>query len=99
MGPVEVLWDGDIMGWDPIPSQGYPVMRYPHLKMGCPHLGLGYPQQKGSWDQSLAYLLERTWDQWKHFGLEMRYPPERTWDQWKYCGMEILWDGDGVTPP
>ena len=45
--------------------------------MGYPHLGLGYSQ-------------DGAWDQWKYYGVEMRYPLERTWDQWKYYGMEIL---------
>ena len=45
--------------------------------------------QKGTWDQSLGYPLEKTWNQWKYYGMEMWYPPERTWDQWKYCGMEM----------
>ena len=40
------------------------------------HPGLRYPQ-KGNWDQSLGYPPppERTWDQWKYYGMEKGYPP------------------------
>ena len=36
-------------------------------------LGLvtGVPPSKGTWDQSLGYHPERTWDQWKYYGIEM----------------------------
>ena len=48
--------------WYPIPGQGYPMMGYvPQTRLVYPHLGLGYP-------------LERTWDQWKYYGMEMGYP-------------------------
>ena len=29
---------------------------------------------------------ERTWDQWKYYGMEMGATLEKTWDQWKYYG-------------
>ena len=38
--------------------------------------------------------LERTWDQWKYYGMEIGYPPPK-----KYMGpVEVLGDGDGVPP-
>ena len=36
-----------------------------------------------------GYPPERTWDQWKYYGIETGYPPKITWDQW---------DGDRVFP-
>ena len=75
-------WEYPIPGWGyPIPSQGTP-----HLtSLGLPHPWLGYPQpgtvyplartgytfQEGTWDQSLGYPPEKTWDQWKYYEMEM----------------------------
>ena len=39
-------------------------------------------------------LNKGTWDQWNHYGVEMKYPLSG-----KDVGpVEELWDGDGITP-
>ena len=78
--------------WYSIPRQG----DTPSLNRGVPHLGIlgyhrpiltcpgvGYPLVL-TWDQSLGYLPERTWDQWKYYGIEMEMGyPFRVWTDWK----------------
>ena len=53
---------------------GYPWI--PHLGLGYlpgtrvpPSAGTGVPPGIGTWDQSLGYPQERTWDQWKYYGM------------------------------
>ena len=48
---------------------GYPILaggRECYPRMGCPLLGTGVPP-------------ERTWDQWKYYGMEMGYPLPWVW--------------------
>ena len=45
---------------------------HPILDWGTPPSGKGYPLPcQGTWGQSLGYPPERTWDQWKYYGMEM----------------------------
>ena len=70
------------------PIMGYSLSPRPDLTGGTPYLvweypipDWGYPHHGVppilTWDQSLGYPLERTWDQWKYDGMEMEmgYPP------------------------
>ena len=70
---------------------GYPNLTWlggtPRWGTPCPDLALEHPNltwlgvshlvnpQEGSWDQSLEFPLERTWDRWKYYGKQMGYPP------------------------
>ena len=61
---------------------------------GTPGKGHGTSGSIMGWRWSTPHP-ERTWDQWKYYGMEMEYPPPR-----KDMGpVEVLWNGDGVTPP
>ena len=79
----------------PIPGQGihHPWTGGTPSLAGVPSCWpvLGYPWG-GTWDQSLGYPLgrdlgpvtgvtppERTWDQWKYYGMEMGYPLPQVW--------------------
>ena len=88
---VSHLWPG----WYPNLGYPFPILIWlggtPYSGTPCPDLvgRGGTPSWEGTWDQSLGYPPERTWDQWKYYRMEMGYPPERTWDQWKYYRMEM----------
>ena len=72
------------------------LLGIPHPCQGVLHPWLGVPHPcLGEGIPVLGYPLEKTWDHWKYYGLEMGYPPERTWDQWKYYGMEMGYPSAG----
>ena len=72
-----------------IPTAAYQVLHLLSYPRGVPHPWMGVPPSRGTplswlgypspiltWDQSLGYPPgnERTWDQWKYYGMEMEYP-------------------------
>ena len=84
--PIPGWEEGVLPSWGTSPS--WPGWGVPHPWTGgypCPDLGpvTGVP-------------LERTWDQWKYYGMEIGYPPRKYMEP-----VEVLWNGDGdwVTPP
>ena len=62
------------------------------LRLGYPHLGLGTVPRKGP-GTSHWVPLERVWDQWRYYGMEMGYPPRKDMGP-----VEVLWDGDAPPP-
>ena len=60
---------------------------------GAPHPSTGW----GGHHSDLAEIPppQRTWDQWKYYGMEMEYPLPPGKDM---VPVEVLWDGDGVPP-
>ena len=83
-----------ILAWwgYPIPSQGVPYLGLPLSREGTWDQSLGYTPLKGhgtsrsimrwKWGTS----QERTWDQWKYYGMEMGYLlPDVDWQtNWNY---------------
>ena len=73
-----IQWGGvyPIQSW----LMGYPIQSWLEGTLGTPIWDLstlprtGVPLA-GTWDQSLGYPPERTWNQWKHCGMEMGYTP------------------------
>ena len=62
--------------------------------MGYFPSGTGVPPWKGPGTSHWGTTLERTWDQWKYYGMEMGYPLGK-----EMGPVEVLWDGEGLPPP
>ena len=69
----------DLAGGTPSLVGGTPSWGTPGKGLGTSHWGTPPP--------------ERTWDQWRYYGMDMGYSPRKDMGP-----VEVLWDGDGVTP-
>ena len=92
--PSTILSRGvPIPGQGGTPSQdgpgGTPIVGYPPSWPGTSHWDTPWKGHGTSgsimgwrWDT----FLERTWDQWKYYGMEMEmgYPPDQVWTDWKH---------------
>ena len=78
-GDPILSWPGgyQILTW---PGGGTPGWVSPHLELGYPHLGL-----------VTVIPSERTWDQWKYYGMEMGVPHPKIGHQTSGSIMGLLW--------
>ena len=66
-------WEGGgcpILGWWGTPNWGVLLSIW---DWGTPTPWTGVHPRKETWNQSLGYPSERTWCQWKYYGMEMGY--------------------------